>query len=107
MQVSGGVPTAVDVSAVMAALSERSRADIVRLLGERHRSQRGLSQELGMSQPLVSHHLKVLAEVGLVESSVCERIKVYQLRPSTFDALAARVGLLAERAAEVARHQPC
>lgn len=106
MQASGGI-AAVDVSAVMAALSERSRADIVRLLGERHRSQRGLSQELGMSQPLVSHHLKVLAEVGLVESSVCERVKVYRLCPPTFDALAACVGLLARRATEVAGRPPC
>ena len=99
--------TQLDAPAVLAALAEPRRADIVRLLEQGYRSQRELSEQLEMSQPLISHHLKVLREVGLVTSTVCERITVYILRPSTVAALAERLRLLAEHAAEIAKIKPC
>jgi len=97
----------LDVHAVLAALAEPRRADIVRLLEHRHRSQRGLSAELGMSQPLVSHHLKVLRDAGLIESTVCERVTVYQLKALTLHGLVARLGEMADRATETCKVKPC
>lgn len=97
----------VDVHAVLAALAEPRRAEIVRLLEHRHRSQRGLSAELGMSQPLVSHHLKVLRDAGLIESTVCERVTVYLLKAPTLLMLSERLGEMAERAAETCKIKPC
>lgn len=97
----------LDVHAVLAALAETRRADIVRLLEQRARSQRGLSEELGMSQPLVSHHLRVLRDAGLVESTVCDRVTVYILRSQTLVALSRRLDHMAQRAAETAKVKPC
>lgn len=97
----------VDVRTVLSALAEPRRADIVRLLEHRHRSQRGLGQELGMSQPLVSHHLKVLRDAGLIESTVCDRVTVYQLRAGTLQVLADRLGAMAARAEETCKVKPC
>ena len=97
----------LDTPAVLAALAEPRRADIVRLLEQSYRSQRELSERLDMSQPLVSHHLKVLREAGLITSTVCERITVYILRPSTLAVIAQRLGLMAEHAAEIAKIKPC
>ncbi|GAC1610132.1 MAG: hypothetical protein NVS3B26_15260 [Mycobacteriales bacterium] len=97
----------VDVHAVLAALAEPRRADIMRLLEHRHRSQRGLSNELGISQPLLSHHLKVLREAKLINSTVCDRIKVYQLRPETLKLLADRLAIMAAAATETCKIKPC
>ncbi len=97
----------MDAGVVLAALAEPRRADMVRLLEERYRSQRELSEELEMSQPLVSHHLKVLRDAGLVTSTVCERITVYILRPSTLTAIAKRLQVMAEHATEIAKIKPC
>lgn len=99
--------SALDVHAVLAALAEPRRADIVRLLEHRHRSQRGLSVELAMSQPLVSHHLKVLRDAGLIESTICERVTVYQLKAPTLHELAQRLAEMAARATETCKTRPC
>lgn len=80
---------------------------MVRLLELGYRSQRDLSEHLDMSQPLVSHHLKVLRDAGLVTSTVCERVTVYLLRPRTLALLAERVAGMAEHAAEIAKVKPC
>ena len=105
--IGGADASGVDARAVLVALAESNRSAVVRLLEERHRSQKGLCRDLGISQPLLSHHLKVLAGVGLVESSVCEGVKVYQLRTDTLAALAGRLAEMTRHSAEVARHRPC
>ena len=97
----------LDIGAVLAALAEPRRAEIVRLLEQGYRSQRELSEALDMSQPLISHHLKVLRDAGLVGSTVCERITVYILRPSTLSAMADRLRLMADNAVETAKVKPC
>ena len=97
----------LDIGAVLAALAEPRRAEIVRLLEQGYRSQRELSEALDMSQPLISHHLKVLRDAGLVGSTVCERITVYYLRPSTLSAMADRLRLMADNAVETAKVKPC
>ena len=97
----------LDTPAVLAALAEPRRAEIVRLLEQRYRSQRELSEQLAMSQPLISHHLKVLRDAGLVTSTVCERVTVYIQRPSTLTAIADRLRLMAEHATEIAMIKPC
>ena len=99
--------TGLDVAAVLAALAEPRRAEVVRQLERRHRSQRGLGEELGISQPLVSHHLKVLRDAGLIESTVCERVTVYQLRAGTLHSLSERLAEMADRAAETCKVKPC
>ncbi|PPK95421.1 ArsR family transcriptional regulator [Kineococcus xinjiangensis] len=47
-----------------------------------------LQDLLGAKQTLVSHHLKVLREAGLVDTEPCGRFTYYRLRPGALDGLA-------------------
>lgn len=49
-------------------------------------------EPLGKSQPTISHHLKVLAEAGLVEGDRRGRWVWYRLGPSAVDDLAGALG---------------
>jgi DNA-binding transcriptional ArsR family regulator len=49
-------------------LGHESRLWLVRLLGEEAMSVSALTEATGMSQPLVSQHLKTLRQAGLVSS---------------------------------------
>lgn len=67
------------VAALFAALGAPVRASIVHLLTVRGRSVTELVDELGVSQPLVSQHLRTLRTVGLVEVDRDGRTGVYRL----------------------------
>ena len=47
-----------------------------------------LTEPLGLSQPTVSHHLKVLADAGLLEREKRGRWAYYRAVPDAFEALA-------------------
>ncbi|MFP5218431.1 MAG: metalloregulator ArsR/SmtB family transcription factor [Actinomycetes bacterium] len=99
-------PAQVDGQAALHALSEPKRAQLVRLLLDRQLPVRDLVALAGMAQPLVSHHLRVLREAGLVDSSVRANLTVYRLRPDVLAELADRLRAMAERAAGTARTTP-
>lgn len=61
-------------------LAEPTRRRILDLLRERERSVGELVRELGVSQPGVSRHLRVLREAGLVEARVDAQRRLYGLR---------------------------
>ena len=63
------------------ALAEPLRWRIVELLGVEELCVCHLVDELGIPQPLVSHHLKVLRDAGLVESERFRYWTYYRLRP--------------------------
>lgn len=52
---------------VMKALSDPSRVKIIKLLGVKELCVCELQQLLGLAQPTVSKHLKILEEAGLVD----------------------------------------
>jgi len=54
---------------------------------------------LGKSQPTISHHLKVLAEAGLIEGDKRGRWIWYRLGPSAVDDLAGSLGAIVESSA--------
>lgn len=97
----------VDNSTVLHALGEPHRTELVRLLVDRQLCVRDLVAETGMAQPLVSHHLKVLREAGLVDSTICANLTVYRLRADTLTLLAGRLSSMAERAAVTSGTKPC
>lgn len=98
---------AINAQAVLKALAEPRRADIIRLLERRHRTQTGLCRDLGMSQPLLSHHLKALRDVDLIDTTLCDGIQVYQLRTDALHALSDRIATMISNAERVAEHRPC
>lgn len=62
-------------------LVEPNRRRILDLLLEGSRPVGELVSALGISQPAVSKHLRVLREAGLVDSSVDAQRRLYRLRP--------------------------
>ena len=70
-----------------AALGEPSRLEIVELLRRRPFSVGGIADALGIRQPQVSKHLKVLREAGVVEVEAVSRRRIYHLAPAAFEEL--------------------
>ncbi len=74
----------VDIDAVqlrLSAIAEPNRFRIVELLRQGPRAVGGIVDELGMGQPQVSRHLRILAEAGIVESTKHAQQRIYRLRP--------------------------
>ncbi len=64
-----------------AAVAEPTRRQILDLLRDQERPVGALVDELGISQPLVSKHLRVLRDAGLVEARADAQRRVYRVRP--------------------------
>lgn len=65
----------------LTALSEPTRFRIVELLRDGPRSVGGIVTDLGMGQPQVSRHLRLLADAGVVEATRQAQRRIYRLRP--------------------------
>jgi ArsR family transcriptional regulator len=72
------------------ALADVNRLRIVRRLAEREATVTELIGHVGLSQPLVSHHLKRLRDAGLVVTRRVGRETVCTLDPQAFGELAER-----------------
>ena len=62
-------------------IAEPNRRAILSLLATSELSVGEIEQQLHMSQPSVSKHLRVLREAGFVESRVDGQRRVYRIRP--------------------------
>ena len=62
-------------------IAEPNRRAILSLLVAAERSVGEIGDTLGMSQPTVSKHLRVLREAGLVDSRVDAQRRLYRVRP--------------------------
>lgn len=69
------------------ALAEPNRFQIVELLRDGPRPVGDMVTQLGMRQPQVSKHLRVLSEAGLVDVRVDAQRRIYALRPVALQAL--------------------
>ena len=67
--------------ASFAIVAEPNRRAILSLLLSSERSVGEIEQELRLSQPSVSKHLRVLRDAGFVESRVEAQRRLYRLRP--------------------------
>lgn len=70
------------------ALGDPQRRAILTLLGERPRAVRELADELPVSRPAVSFHLRLLKDAGLVEEERLGTRRIYALRRDGLDAVA-------------------
>jgi arsenate reductase len=80
------------------ALGDPLRWRIVELLATEQLCVAHLAEELQTAQPLVSHHLKVLRQAGLIEPDRYRYWTYYRLRPGALVRLAATLGLVARSA---------
>jgi DNA-binding transcriptional ArsR family regulator len=62
-------------------IAEPNRRAILSLLASSEQSVSEIEQQLRMSQPSVSKHLKVLRDAGFVEARVDAQRRVYRIRP--------------------------
>ena len=69
------------------ALGDPTRRAIFACLAERPRAVRELADELPVSRPAVSQHLKVLKDAGLVTERAVGTRRIYRLNPAGVAAL--------------------
>ena len=69
------------VESVFDIIAEPNRRAILSLLVSSEQSVGDIERQLGMPQPTVSKHLRVLREAGFVESTVDAQRRVYRLKP--------------------------
>lgn len=75
------------VDTIFAVLVEPNRRRILDLLREGQRPVNEIVEALGMSQPAVSKHLRILKEAGLVEVRPDAQRRLYALRPERLSEL--------------------
>ena len=95
-------------SALLKALAEPLRWRIVELLAGEELCVCHLVEELGVDQPLLSHHLRVLRDVGAVSTERFRYWTYYRLEPAALTPLAERLEHLAQGSAGASgRRRPC
>jgi DNA-binding transcriptional ArsR family regulator len=72
------------MESVYEIIAEPNRRAILSLLVGAQQSVGDIERQLGMPQPKVSKHLRVLREAGFVESTVDAQRRLYRLRPEPF-----------------------
>ena len=78
----GGVARASTTSDVFNAIADVHRREILDTLIDGEKSVGAIVDDLSMSQPQVSKHLRVLSEVGLVRCRAEGRRRLYRLEPA-------------------------
>jgi DNA-binding transcriptional ArsR family regulator len=69
------------VESVFEVIAEPNRRAILSLLVSSQQSVGEIERQLGMPQPTVSKHLRVLRDAGFVESTVAAQRRLYRLKP--------------------------
>ena len=72
------------MESVFEIIAEPNRRAILSLLVDSQQSVGEIERRLGMPQPAVSKHLRVLREAGFVESTVDAQRRLYRLKPEPF-----------------------
>src|SRR4030095_5802513 len=71
------------MESVFEIIAEPNRRAILSLLVSSEQSVGDIERQLGMAQPTVSKHLRVLREAGFVEATVDAQRRLYRLNPET------------------------
>ena len=82
----------------LTALGDRTRRTIFESLAERPRAVGELADELPVSRPAVSHHLRVLKEAGLVTEHAEGTRRIYRLNREGVSALRDQLDTFWDRA---------
>jgi len=75
------------VESVFDIIAEPNRRAILSLLVSSEQSVGEIERQLGMPQPTVSKHLRVLREAGFVESTIDAQRRLYRLTPEPLQEL--------------------
>jgi ArsR family transcriptional regulator len=83
---------AIDLAHTLKALADPARLRLLSMVAAHHGGEAcvcDLTEPLGLTQPTVSHHLKVLVEAGLLTRDKRGVWAYYAIVPGTLDSLAA------------------
>lgn len=83
----GAVARSSTTSDVFNAIAEAHRREILDVLRAGEKPVGAIVDDLSMSQPQVSKHLRVLSEVGLVRCRAEGRHRLYRLEPASLQPL--------------------
>jgi DNA-binding transcriptional ArsR family regulator len=72
------------MESVFEIIAEPNRRSILSLLVASQQSVGEIERQLGMPQPAVSKHLRVLRDAGFVEATVDAQRRLYRLKPEPF-----------------------
>ena len=102
------VDTDLGTLAALRVLAEPLRWRIVELLADEELCVCHIVEELGVPQPLVSHHLRILRDAGVVGTARYRYWTYYRLRAEALAPLRDRLEhLVASPAAPGERRRPC
>lgn len=79
-----------DLDTTLAALADPARRGVIDLLRDRPRRASDLADELRVSRPAMSRHLRVLRTAGIVDQQIStsdSRVRMVELRKEPFDRL--------------------
>ena len=93
----------MDIETIMKALGDPTRFKLFQQLLERKHCVRSLSKAMGISEPAVSQHMKVLREAGLVCGEKYGYHMHYLPKQETMDILAEAFADMSERSRRLDR----
>ena len=80
------------VDAIFTVIAEPNRRAILGLLLSSEQSVGDIERQLGIPQPAVSKHLRVLRDAGIVEATVDAQRRLYRIKPEPLQQLDAWLG---------------
>lgn len=100
-------PKTETLAALLRSMADPTRLAICRLLAREELCICHLQSDLGLSQALASHHVKVLRDAGLLDWRQHSYWTYYRLRPDALAVLRDLLGELAEAANAPAEPRAC
>lgn len=91
----------------MQVLADPMRWRMATLLADAELCMCHLQEILGAKQTLVSHHLRVMRDAGLVDTAPCGRFTYYRLRAGALDAAGGALQALATASHRTPARRPC
>lgn len=99
--------TREDISLICKAMSDSNRLRIIEMLTQGEKCGCDLLDELQVTQPTLSHHMKVLSECGLVSSYKEGKWQHYSINCPRFSQFKEYLNTVASRKDESAQHSCC
>lgn len=84
----------IDIAKICKALGDANRLLIIEMLSDGEKCGCKLLERFNITQPTLSHHMKVLCECGLVESRKEGKWSYYSLNCDTFNGFKNFIGKL-------------
>jgi DNA-binding transcriptional ArsR family regulator len=75
----------MDNNYLFKALSSKTRIEIIRILSKKELHLSELSRKLNISKPVISRHIKILEEVGLIKRRIIGNVHLLSVNPDCLE----------------------